>query len=99
MGAGLTTLLHKKLNVAETGRIVNDTTQSGGAAAGAAMMLLGQNQRKAQRPMDPIVALKQQTIIGCWNVRTTAEATWTAQVAKEMAEYGIEVLGGLRESL
>ena len=58
------------------------------------MMLLGQNQRKAQRPMDPIVALKQQTIIGCWNVRTTAEATWTAQVAKEMAEYGIEVRQG-----
>ena len=33
-------MLHKKLNVTETGSIVNDTTQSGGAAAGAAMTLL-----------------------------------------------------------
>ena len=43
--------------------------------------------------MGLIVAPKQQTTIACWNVRTLAEATWTAQVAKEMAEYGIEVLG------
>ena len=93
MGAGLTTLFHKKLNVTETGSIVNDTTQSGGAAARAAMTLLGQNQREAQRPMGPIVAPKQQTTIGCWNVRTMAEATRTAQVAKEMADYGIKVLG------
>ena len=40
-----------------------------------------------------VVAPQQQTSIGCWNVRTMAEATWTAQVAKGMAEYGIEVLG------
>ena len=89
MGAGLTTPLHKKLNVTETGSIVNDITQSGGAAAGAAVTLLGQNQREAQRPMGPKVATKQQTTIGCWNVRTMAEATRTAQVAKEMVEYGI----------
>ena len=93
MGTGLTTLLHKKLNDTETGSIVNDTTQSGGAAAGAAMTLLSQNQWEAQRSMGPIVAPKQQTTIDCWNVRTIAEATQTAQVAKEMADYGIEVLG------
>ena len=57
------------------------------------MTLLGQNQREAQRPIAPIVAPKQQTTIRCWNVRTTAEATRTAQVAMEMAEEGIEVLG------
>ena len=93
MGTGLTTLLHKKLSVAETGSIVNDTTQSGGVAAGTAMTLLGQNQREAQRPMGPTVTTKQQTTIGCWKVRTIAEATETVQVAKEMGEYGIEVLG------
>ena len=86
-------MLHKKLNVTETGSIVSDTTQSGGAAAGAAMTLLGQNQWEAQKPMGPIVAPKQQTTIGCWNVRTLAEATRTAQVAKEMADHGTEVLG------
>ena len=88
VGAGPTTLLHKKLNVTETGSIVNDTTQSGDVAAGAAMTLLSQNQREAQRLMSPIVAPKQQTTIGCWNVRTMAEATRTAQVAKEMARNG-----------
>ena len=31
--------------------------------------------------------------IGCWNVRTMAEATWAGQVAKEMLDYGIEVPG------
>ena len=86
-------MLHKKLNVTETGSIVNDTAQSGVAAAGAAMTLLGQNQRESQRPMGPILAPKQQTTIGCWNVGTMAEATRTAQVAKEMADHGTEVLG------
>ena len=61
-------------------------------AAGAAMTLFGQNQWEAQRPIGPIVAPQQQTTIGCWNVRTMVEATRTTQVAKEMAEYGIEVL-------
>ena len=93
MDAGLTTLLHTNFNVTETGSIDNDTTHSGGVAAGATMMLLGQNQQEAQRPMGPIVALQQQTAISCWNVKTMAEGTRTAQVAKEMAEYGIEVLG------
>ena len=62
-------------------------------AAGAAMTLLGQNQWEAQRPIGPIVAPQQQTTIGCSNVRNMAEATRTAQMAKEMPEYGIEVLG------
>ena len=57
------------------------------------MMLLGQSQPEAQRPIGPIVAPMRQTIIGCWNVRTMAETTWARQVAKEMKEYGIEVLG------
>ena len=39
------------------------------------------------------MAPKNCTTIGCWNVRTMVEATRTAQVAKEMAEYGIEVPG------
>ena len=64
----------------------------GGVMAWAALTLLGQNQQEAQRPMGPIVTPQQQTTIGCWNVRTMAESTRTAQVAKEMAEYGIEVL-------
>ena len=57
------------------------------------MALLGQIQLEAQRPIGPIVAPKQKTIIGCWNVRTMAETTLAGQVAKEMKGYGIEVLG------
>ena len=92
LGAGLTTLPSKKVHVTETGNI-DDATQTGGAAAGAIMTPLGQSWREAQKPIGPIVAPKKQTTIGCWHVRTMAEATQTAQVAKEMAGYGIEVLG------
>ena len=56
-------------------------------------MLIGQSQWEAQRPIGPIVALKHQTIISCWNMRTMAEATQAWQVAKEMKEFGIEVPG------
>ncbi|XP_068739813.1 craniofacial development protein 2-like [Montipora capricornis] len=66
---------------------------SGGVAAGTTVTLLGQSRQEAQRPIGPIVAPKKQTTIGCWNVRTMAEATRTAQVAKEMAAYGVEILG------
>ena len=64
-----------------------------GDAAAAVMMLLGQSWQETQRLTDPTVAPKKQTAIGCWNVRTMAEAMWTGQVAKEMAKYGIEMLG------
>jgi len=84
---------HKKQFVTETGNVDNDTTLAGGVTAGAAMTLLGQSQREAQRPMGPMVAPKRRTTIGCWNVRTMAEATRAGQVAKEMLDYGIEVLG------
>ena len=57
------------------------------------MMLLGLSLPEAQRPIGTIVAPMRQTIVGCWNVRTMAETTWAGQVAKEMKEYGIEVLG------
>ena len=70
----------------------NDTTLAGSVTAGAAMTLLGQSQWEVQRPMGPMVAPKRRTTIGCWNVRTMAEATRAGQVAKEMLDYGIEVL-------
>ncbi|KAL9969651.1 hypothetical protein ACROYT_G021888 [Oculina patagonica] len=76
--------------VVETRNVDNDTTLARGVTAGAAMTLLGQSQREAQRPMSPMVARKRQTTIGCWNVRTMAETTRTGQVAKEMLDYGIE---------
>ena len=58
------------------------------------MTLLGQSHPEAQRLIGTIVAPKLlQTIIDCWNVRTMAETTRAGQVAKEMKEYGFQVLG------
>ena len=94
MGIGLTVLPHKNTNCfSETGSIDNDRTLTGDVTAGAVVMLIGQSQREAQRPIGPIVAPKHQTIISCWNMRTMAEATQAWQVAKEMKEFGIEVPG------
>ena len=92
LGVRLTTLLHKTLTVTETRSVDNETTLTGGVAAGAAMTLLGQSQPEAQRPIGPIVTPKPQTIISCWNVRTMAETTQAGQSAKVMKEYRIEVL-------
>lgn len=57
------------------------------------MTRLGQIQREAQRPTGILVSPKNSINIGCWNVRTMAEASRAAQVAKEMKEYNLEVLG------
>jgi len=83
LGVGLTTLPHKKQFVTETGNVDNDTTLAGGVTAEAAMTLLGQSQREAQRPMGPMVAPKRQTTIGCWNVNKAGWKSW--EVAKAVA--------------
>ena len=83
----------KTLTVTETRSVDNETTLSGGVAAGAVMMLLGQSQAESQRLIGPILAPMRQMTIGCWNVKIMAETTRAGQVAKEMKEYGIEVLG------
>ena len=57
------------------------------------MTLFGQSPPEAQRLIGTIVAPKRQTIIDCWNVRTMPETTRAGQVAKEMKEYGFQVLG------
>ena len=64
-----------------------------GAAVDTNMTLVGQIRREAQRPTGSIVAPKQHTMIGCWNVRTMAETSRASQVAREMKAYGIEILG------
>ena len=40
-----------------------------------------------------LLSMKAKTRIGTWNVRTMYEAGKAAQVAKEMGNYGMEVLG------
>ena len=89
MDAGLTTLLHEKLNVTETGTIDNDTTQSGGFAAGAAMILLGQNQREAQRPERE----RNKAAWKSWNVAKAARNRegWSENVSALCAYWRAEI--------
>ena len=96
MGVGYRAIdpAHKNTNsFSETGSIDNERTLTGDVTAGAVVMLIGQSRQEAQKPIGPIVAPKHRTIIGCWNMRTMAEATQAGQVAKEMKEFGIEVPG------
>ena len=44
------------------------------------------SQRGALKANEHIVSPKQQTTTGCWNVSTMAEATRTAEVAKEVVD-------------
>jgi len=89
---GLTTLPRKN-SVTETRSVDNETTLTRGVTAGVSVKLMGQSQPEAQRIKSPIVDLKQQMIIGSWNMRTMAETTWEEQIAKDMKEYEIKVLG------
>ena len=77
----------------ESRRVDKETTLTGGVAAGTIMTLLGPSHPEAKRSIGPIVPPKRQTIISSRNVRTMAETTWAEQVAKDMKEYEIKVLG------
>ena len=92
MVVGLTPLPRKN-SVTETRSVDNETTLTRGVAAGAPLKLMGQSQQEAQRIKSPIADLKQQMIIGSWNMRSMAETTWAEQVAKDMKEYETKVLG------
>ena len=53
------------------GQSGKNETKLDGRALGRSMTFLGPHQPEAKRSIDPIVAPKRQTIISCWNVRTT----------------------------
>ncbi|MEE4247058.1 MAG: endonuclease/exonuclease/phosphatase family protein [Kangiellaceae bacterium] len=52
----------------------------------------GENPREAWLPMT-LLSTKAPSKLGTWNVRTMFEIGKTAQIAKEMRRYNIEVLG------
>lgn len=94
LGTGLTTLSHKKLTVTETRNAEIHITQTRCSADKTNRTLLGESQRETQNPIGPIVAPeKQKMYTGFWNDRTMGETSKTAQVAKEMMEYNIKILG------
>jgi hypothetical protein len=57
------------------------------------MTLLGESRKEAQRPTASLVKPKQTLNIGSWNVRTMYTIGKSAQVARVMNDYKIDVLG------
>ena len=57
------------------------------------MTLADQNLQGVCEPKPSLLGPKAITRIGCWNVRTMYECGKAAQVAKEMKENRIDILG------
>lgn len=55
--------------------------------------LVGESRKEAHRPKESLTNPKSTLSIGCWNVRTMYATGKTAKVAKEMSNYGIDILG------
>ena len=57
------------------------------------MTLLNQSRKDVQRPNTSLTGPKEITNIGCWNVRNLYTIGKSAQLAKEMEKYNIDILG------
>ena len=57
------------------------------------MTTRGQSQMEAQRPTRSLATPKTTIAIGHWNVRTMLQTGKSAQIAREMDQYGLEILG------
>ena len=57
------------------------------------MTLKGQSRKDIRKPRTSFLDPKSKIRIGCWNMRTMFETGKIAQVAKEMTEYRVNILG------
>jgi len=57
------------------------------------MTPLGESREEAQEPIQPMLTPKTTLMIGNWNVRTMYAAGKAAQIAKEMKDHDIQILG------
>ena len=62
-------------------------------SASAGIMTYGSQSRKEASGLRTLISTKTTIKIGAWNVRTMYQAGKSAQVAAEMRNYGIELLG------
>ena len=62
-------------------------------ASNGSMTTMGQTLREAQRPTFSIVTPKDTLVMGHWNVRSLYRGGATAQVAREMEGYKLDILG------
>ena len=97
MGVGLkaNTLLLENQQVTETRNINQPTTNLGGAeiADTGTMTTMGESLREAQRPTRSLASPKTTLYIGHWNVRTMYRGGAAAQIAREMENYQLDILG------
>ena len=87
------TLPCKNLHVTETESIDNVNSPSWGGCHGDQYDALGSKPEGSQKADVAHSSPRQRTTIRYLKVRTVAETTRAAQVAKEMRENRIEVLG------
>ena len=57
------------------------------------IMYVDQSRKEVRRPKTSITRPKEALNIGCWNVRTLYTIGKSAQLAKEMRRYDIDILG------
>ena len=62
-------------------------------ASNGSMTTMGQTLREAQRPTNSIITPKDTLVMGHWNVRSLYRGGATAQVAREMEGYKLDILG------
>ena len=91
---GSTTRSYKKRTVTKTSTAEEDdlVLGEGGPAVAGSMTCWSESQKEASGPTT-LLSTKTTINIGAWNVRTMYETGKTAQVAAEMRNYNITVLG------
>ena len=94
MGRRLTTSSRKNKKVTETTDNILQEEQGGeGIASTGSMTAMGQSLREAQRPTISLLTPKTIFTIGHWNVRSMYRSGATAQIAREMEGYQLDILG------
>ncbi|XP_062575906.1 craniofacial development protein 2-like [Saccostrea cucullata] len=74
-------------------RAINEVRVKRGPPNGGSKTTRGGSLREAQRPTRSLVTPKQTFTIGRWNVRTIYRGGASAQIAKEMEGYQLDILG------
>ena len=81
--------------VTETTDITNqeENLRGAGIANTGTMTTMGESLREAHSPTRSLASPKVTSTIGFWNVRSMYRGGTTAQIAKEMEGYHLDILG------
>ena len=94
-GAGPTTQPSKKHPVTETSTTRNQATRLGteGSSTEESMTFSGESQRTEATAPTTLLSTRKTINIGTWNVQTMYQTGKAAQIAKEMNNYKLSILG------